>query len=119
MRRTQDEIPMSSDTPIQVKPREVLPTDARTLPARYYTDPAIFSREMERFFFRMWIGAGRATDIPEPGDFFMRDVVGENMVITRGEDGKVRAFYNTCRHRGTKYCEEPEGHFTGRIQCPY
>jgi Rieske 2Fe-2S family protein len=110
---------MSSDTSIQAKPRDLLPPDAYTLPARYYTDPAIFAREMERFFFRMWICAGRATEIPNPGDFFVRDAMGESIVITRGEDMRVRAFYNTCRHRGTKYCEEDLGHFTGRIQCPY
>jgi Rieske 2Fe-2S family protein len=110
---------MSSETSIRPKPRDVMPRHAYTLPARYYTDPAIFSREMERFFFRMWICAGRATEIPKPGDYFVRDAMGEGIVITRGEDDRVRAFYNTCRHRGTKYCEEPDGHFTGRIQCPY
>jgi Rieske 2Fe-2S family protein len=110
---------MSSDGTIQAKPRDVLPDDALTLPAQYYTDPAIFTREMEHFFFGMWICAGRATDIPEPGDFFVREVVGESIVITRGDDGRVRAFYNTCRHRGTKYCVDEAGHFTGRIQCPY
>lgn len=110
---------MSSDASAQAKPRDVLPGDAFTLPARFYTDPSIFSREMERFFFGMWIGAGRATDIPAPGDFFLREVVGQSVVVTRGEDRYVRAFYNTCRHRGTKFCTEDHGHFTGRIQCPY
>ena len=110
---------MTSEGPIQAKPRDPLPAGARTLPARYYMDPHVFGREMERFFFGMWICAGRAADIPDAGDFFVRDVVGESIVVTRGEDGRVRAFYNTCRHRGTKYCTEAEGRFTGRIQCPY
>ncbi|HSL22926.1 MAG TPA: aromatic ring-hydroxylating dioxygenase subunit alpha [Vicinamibacterales bacterium] len=110
---------MSADASIQPKPRATLPSDAVTLPARYYTDPEIFAREMERFYFRMWICAGRAAEIPRAGDFFVREAVGESVVIARGEDGRVRAFYNTCRHRGTKYCEEEQGHFAGRIQCPY
>lgn len=110
---------MGSETSIQPKPRDLLPPEAYTLPARYYTDPSIFAREIERFFFRMWICAGRAAEIPKPGDFVVRDAMGESIVITRGEDGRVRAFYNTCRHRGTKYCVEDHGHFTGRIQCPY
>ncbi|MGE5813146.1 MAG: aromatic ring-hydroxylating oxygenase subunit alpha [Acidobacteriota bacterium] len=110
---------MSSDASTQAKPRDVLPADALTLPSRYYTDPAIFAREMERFFFSMWVCAGRATDIPAAGDFFMREVVGQGIVITRGEDDRVRAFYNTCRHRGTKFCSEDQGRFAGRIQCPY
>jgi len=107
------------DPAIDVKPREALPGEAFTLPARYYTDPAIFAREIERFFFRMWICVGRATEIPEPGDFFVCEPAGESIVVTRGDDGGVRAFYNSCRHRGTRYCTEPEGHFAGRIQCPY
>jgi Rieske 2Fe-2S family protein len=110
---------MSSDGSIQAKPREALPAQAFTLPARYYTDPSLFAREMERFFFGMWICAGRAPEIPNAGDFFVRDVIGQGIVIARGEDDRVRAFYNTCRHRGTKYCSEEQGHFTGRIQCPY
>lgn len=110
---------MNPDASAQAKPRAVLPPDALTLPARYYTDASIFAREMERFFFSRWVCAGRATDIPTPGDFFVREVVGQSVVITRGDDGGVRAFYNTCRHRGTKYCTDEEGHFAGRIQCPY
>jgi phenylpropionate dioxygenase-like ring-hydroxylating dioxygenase large terminal subunit len=110
---------MTSDVTGQAKPRDVLPSDALTMPARYYTDPSIFSREMERFYFGMWICAGRASEIASAGDFFVREVVGQSIVVTRGEDDEVRAFYNTCRHRGTKYCAEEHGHFTGRIQCPY
>jgi glycine betaine catabolism A len=109
----------SPEASLRAKPRDVLPADAFTLPARYYTDAGLFAREMERFFFGMWICAGRATEIPRQGDFFARDAMGESLVITRGEDARVRAFYNTCRHRGTKYCTEDRGHFTGRIQCPY
>jgi glycine betaine catabolism A len=109
----------SPEASLRAKPRDALPADAFTLPARYYTDAGLFAREMERFFFGMWICAGRATEIPRQGDFFVRDAMGESLVITRGEDARVRAFYNTCRHRGTKYCTEDRGHFTGRIQCPY
>src|SRR5574338_1071787 len=110
---------MNPDASTQAKPRAALPPDALTLPARYYTDASIFAREMERFFFSRWVCAGRATDIPTPGDFFVREVVGQSVVVTRGDDGGVRAFYNTCRHRGTKFCTDEEGRFAGRIQCPY
>jgi Rieske 2Fe-2S family protein len=110
---------MNSDVSPQAKPRDVPPEDAFTLPARYYTDPALFAREMEHFFYGMWICGGRAPEIPAPGDFFLREIVGQSVVVARGEDGQVRAFYNTCRHRGTKFCAEDHGHFTGRIQCPY
>jgi Rieske 2Fe-2S family protein len=90
-----------------------------TLPGRYYTDPAIFRAEVERFYFNRWICAGRADAIPKPGDYFLRDVAGESIIVTRDAAGAVHAFYNVCRHRGTRMCTEPEGAFAGRIRCPY
>ena len=94
-------------------------TQAKTLPARYYVDPENFRREMETFFYQMWICAGRSEHIPSAGDFFLRDVAGESIIVTRHAGGAVRAFYNVCRHRGTQVCREIAGKFAGRIQCPY
>jgi len=91
----------------------------KTLPARYYTDPGIFRDELERFYFGSWICAGRAPQIPEPGDYFLRDVAGESIIILRNAGGVLRAFYNVCRHRGTRMCTAFEGKLPGRIQCPY
>lgn len=90
-----------------------------TLPARYFTDPEIFGTEMERWFVRNWVYAGTASQIPNPGDYLLVDVVGESLIITRGNDGEIRAFFNVCRHRGTRMCTVPLGNFRGRIQCPY
>jgi glycine betaine catabolism A len=90
-----------------------------TLPARYYTDAEMFRGEMESFFCRSWICAGRSEQVARPGDFFLREVNGESIVITRDTDGRLRAFYNVCRHRGTRMCREAAGTFAGRIQCPY
>ena len=91
----------------------------QTLPARYYTEPDVFRQEMESFFVRSWVCAGRADAIPNPGDYFVREIAGENIIILRDADGAVRAFYDVCRHRGTRMCVEPEGNFAGRIRCPY
>jgi Rieske 2Fe-2S family protein len=79
------------------------PTDAsvKTLPARYYTDPAWFQRELERIHFDMWLYAGRSERIPAPGDYFLLDVGHANLLVLRDERGEVRAFHNVCRHRGT------------------
>ena len=77
---------------------------------RYYTDPANHQAELERFFFGMWIHAGRADEIPEVGDYVLRDVAGESVIVTRADDGAIRAFYNVCRHRGTRLCEARRGH---------
>lgn len=94
-------------------------TQAKTLPARYYTDPENFRREMETFFCEMWVCVGRSERIPTPGDFFLREVAGESVIVTRDEHATVRAFYNVCRHRGTQVCRELAGKLPGRIQCPY
>ncbi len=91
----------------------------QTLPARYYTDPVLFREELERFFCQTWICAGRAEAIPNPGDYFLRDVAGESIIVVRDTTGALRAFYNVCRHRGTRMCTAAEGRFAGRIQCPY
>ena len=73
-----------------------------TLPARYYTDPAVFADELERFFCQSWICAGRADQISNVGDFFLREIGDESIIINRDNSGTVRAFYNVCRHRGTR-----------------
>jgi Rieske 2Fe-2S family protein len=90
-----------------------------TLPARFYTDPAHYRREMEHFFLGKWICAGRADQVPNRGDFFLRDVLGESIIVTRADGGDVKAMYNVCRHRGTRICESSCGTFPGSIQCPY
>jgi Rieske 2Fe-2S family protein len=104
---------------IVVKPRDVMPAGATTLPAAYYVDPGYFTREMDALFARMWICAGRTEQIARPGQFLVREVLGESIIITRSAAGAVNAFYNVCRHRGTRLCTEHDGTFGGSIQCPY
>src|SRR4051812_24137914 len=104
---------------MDVMPRDPLPLDARTLPARYYIDAEHFLAERERFFARMWVCVGREDDVPGAGDSVVREVAGESLIVVRGEDGEIRAFYNVCRHRGTRLLTEPEGCVGKRIQCPY
>ena len=107
------------DADVVVKPRDVMPTGAATLPAAFYTDDTYYRREMERLFGRMWIVAGRTEEVARPGQFVLREVLGESVVITSNAAGAVNAFYNVCRHRGTKLCTEAAGTFAGSIQCPY
>jgi Rieske 2Fe-2S family protein len=92
---------------------------ATTLPARYYTDPELFNEELERFYCQMWICAGRANQIPTSGDYFLREFAGESIIVVRDNSGTVQAFFNVCRHRGTRICPVAEGHFAGRIRCGY
>jgi Rieske 2Fe-2S family protein len=90
-----------------------------TLPQRYYSDPAWFQREMDAIHSDMWLCAGRTSQIPGAGDYFLRQFANASVIITRDEQGFVRAFHNVCRHRGTMLCQQDEGKFSGRIQCQY
>ncbi|MCI0351181.1 MAG: aromatic ring-hydroxylating dioxygenase subunit alpha [Acidobacteriales bacterium] len=90
-----------------------------TLPARYYTDPQVFEEELERFYCNDWICAGRSQQVEKPGQYLLREIGKESIIITRDADQRLRAFFNVCRHRGTRICTQPEGAFSGRIQCGY
>jgi len=72
---------------------------AWTLPSSLYTDPAVFSSEKEKIFSRTWQVVGRHDQVTNPGDYFTTDLMGEPLLIVRGGDGKLRGFYNVCRHR--------------------
>jgi Rieske 2Fe-2S family protein len=90
-----------------------------TLPRRFYADPDFYRAELERFYFNRWICAGRADQIPNPGDYFTRALADESVIVTRDGSGEIHALFNVCRHRGTRLCEQTAGHFADRIQCPY
>src|SRR5215471_5621651 len=81
--------------------RDVMPETARTLPARYYVDPVFLKRELDGLFGRMWFYVGRSEEAGKPGQYFVREINGHNIVVSRGHAGVVRAFHNVCRHRGT------------------
>ncbi len=89
------------------------------LPGQYYKSEAIFSEEIERIFYSRWLCVGRVEQIPNPGDYFTQQVGEENLIIVRDFSGQVQAFYNVCRHRGTRLCTSQEGHFSKDILCPY
>ena len=61
-----------------------------TLPAAYYVDGEYFKREMSALFGRMWLCAGRAESVERPGQFFVREVLGESVIVTRAQSGVVR-----------------------------
>jgi phenylpropionate dioxygenase-like ring-hydroxylating dioxygenase large terminal subunit len=107
------------ETDIVVRPREVMPSGAHTLPAAYYVDEQYFAREMDALYRRMWVCAGRTAEIEKPGQFVLRELAGESIIVTRDASARVHAFYNVCRHRGTRLCTEAAGAFPGSIQCPY
>ena len=92
---------------------------ARTMPRERYTSDAILQQERERIFARAWNCVGRASRLVKPGDFMVRNIAGESIIILRDRGGELRAFFNVCRHRGTQLCNVTSGHFSETIQCPY
>jgi phenylpropionate dioxygenase-like ring-hydroxylating dioxygenase large terminal subunit len=82
-----------------------------------YVSPEFLELEKTHVFRKGWLVVGRESDLPRPGDRIPVEELGESLVLVRGNDGVVRAFLNTCRHRGTrlvtKKCTAP------RITCPY
>jgi glycine betaine catabolism A len=90
------------------------------LPASWYSDPAHYQRELEAFWYDRWIVVAREEELPDPDDYRVVQVGTQSIVILRDEHGGLRAFHNTCRHRGSILCTQNEGHFgNSRIVCPY
>lgn len=90
---------------------------AETLPPWCYTSEEFYQREVERIFMKEWNFLGRAERIPNPGDYFTLNFVGVPLVILRDQEGYVRAFANSCRHRGAEILS---GEGNCRVlTCPY
>ncbi|MDB5393365.1 MAG: aromatic ring-hydroxylating dioxygenase subunit alpha [Rhodospirillales bacterium] len=82
-----------------------------------YTDPAFHRREVETVWSRCWQVAAREDEQPKPGDFTVYDIVDQSALIVRGKEGTLRAFVNSCPHRGTRLCD---GHGNApKIRCRF
>lgn len=80
-----------------------------------FTSEEIFRQEQEKIFSKTWQYLGHASEIRNVNDYFTRKVAGRKLICVRGEDNTIRAFYNTCTHRGALVCREKTGnskHFT-------
>src|SRR5438552_3748797 len=97
-----------------------LPDDCRSGLAPWtYFNRELFAIEQEELFRRYWQIACHISDLPEPGDWFSFDIVGERAIIVRGKDGLVRAFHNVCRHRGSRIVAGEQGHCKTAMVCPF
>ena len=100
-----------------------------TLPSSWYSSPQVFALEKERIFCREWISVAREEELAAPGAHRVLDVLGESILLVRNREGQLRAFYNVCRHRGSRLCRDAQvgtaqatlggGIAGGRITCPY
>ncbi|MGH9692525.1 MAG: aromatic ring-hydroxylating oxygenase subunit alpha, partial [Bryobacteraceae bacterium] len=91
---------------------------AKTLPQRYFVSPQVFAEEEAKIFARHWVCVGHQSEVAKPGDYLVREVARESLIVVRDQAQVIRGFYNVCRHRGTRICEKSSGH-AGALQCPY
>lgn len=92
-------------------------TESFTIPSRYYLDPDIYRQEITRIFYKSWWYAGHVSQLANPGDRILTRIDDQSVFITRGNDTKLRAFYNVCQHRGHELVSESGN--SNIIVCPY
>jgi Rieske 2Fe-2S family protein len=100
------------------KTAETFTAGAKTLPQQYFTSASLFEEERTKIFAQQWVLVGHQTQIAQSGDYLVQEVAGESLIVVGDQKRQLRAFYNVCRHRGTRLCEEDAGHVSA-IQCPY
>jgi phenylpropionate dioxygenase-like ring-hydroxylating dioxygenase large terminal subunit len=92
--------------------------DGHPLERPFYCEPWIFRVDVERVVSRLWHLVDHVSRIPRAGDFFTCEIAGESIIVVRGKDAEIRAFFNVCRHRGSRVCRETQG--SARVLvCPY
>lgn len=92
--------------------------DAALVDRSIFIDPDIYRLEQQRIFQTCWLYLGHESEIPNPGDYVTRNMSEDPVILVRGQDGKIRAFLNSCSHRGTLVCRANHGN-TRVFKCPY
>ncbi len=92
--------------------------DLLRVPARTYLDPERYNREMALIFKRLPLMLALSIELPNANDYKAMDVIGLPILITRGKDGKARAFLNVCSHRAAQVAPDGKGNCS-RFSCPY
>ena len=90
----------------------------KSLPQEFYVEPEVFEEDLRRVFYKNWLFAGHACEIPEPGDYFLLPVGAEELIVLRDKEGAVRAHFNVCRHRGSRILTKERG-CSRSLVCPY
>jgi choline monooxygenase len=95
------------------------PTRSRTLPGRFYVEPAIWELEKRQIFYRTWQYVGHVSMLPDPGRYLVRDIVDQSVIVLRDREGALRAFFNVCQHRAHRLLEGDGQLNAALITCPY
>ncbi|NKB35575.1 MAG: Rieske 2Fe-2S domain-containing protein [Gammaproteobacteria bacterium] len=92
--------------------------DGYSLEQAFYCSDEVYQRDMNRLISQRWLLVDHVSRIPNKGDYFLFDIGEESIIIIRQSDEKINAFFNVCRHRGSRICLEHEGN-KGLLSCPY
>ncbi len=91
-----------------------------TLPSSSYWEAGAYQRDLDAIWYRSWLFACREADLAEPLAFRTVRIGTQEIIVLRDETGMLRAFHNTCRHRGSQLCQESAGRLKARLlTCPY
>jgi choline monooxygenase len=91
---------------------------ALTIPSSWYVDKSLYELEIKTVFSNTWQLAARVDQVRQPGQYVTTDIAGEPIVVVRGNDGVLRAFFNVCRHHAAAVMTEPHGK-AAQLRCPY
>jgi choline monooxygenase len=89
-----------------------------TVPSSNYTDESVYTLEQEKIFAKSWVCVAHASDVKDQNAYITRQYINEDIIIVRGQDDVLRAFFNVCPHRGHQLLKG-DGKVKGRITCPY
>lgn len=89
-----------------------------SLPQAFYTDADVFQADIRHIFYHEWQMVGAGAEMPKTGNYVTLQIGDYAIVIVRGVDGALRAFHNSCRHRGSRICSSAKGS-TPKLVCPY
>src|SRR5271155_343226 len=98
--------------------RDLVDFENHAVSMRVLSDPEIYRLELERIWARTWVPLGHESEIPAPGDFMLRYIGEDSVIVTRTREGDITALLNVCAHRGMEICWADKGNTTS-FKCPY
>jgi phenylpropionate dioxygenase-like ring-hydroxylating dioxygenase large terminal subunit len=105
---------LSDGTPVA----SLIDVENKTASLRLFSDPEVYRAEQQWLFGRCWNIVAHESEIPNPGDFVMRHVAEDSVIVTRGREGQISVMLNVCTHRGMQVCRSEAGN-ASNFKCPY
>lgn len=98
---------------------QIRPSSPETLPARFYSDPALYQAERREIFARSWLLIAHESQIETPNSYVAANAAGFPIIVVRDKDSTIRAFHNVCRHRAGPLADDGQGKCEGQLVCRY